>query len=186
MTLPELAIKRHVTTLMIIVSLVVLGGVALLRLPLAFMPDIEEPQLFVRVPWETASPEQIERSVVRPLEDALGSVKGLRGMWSMCNDEGGMVRLQFDWGTNMALARVEVWEKIDRMRRDLPDDIGDIMVSSNWDAREADMPIVEGRLSSNGDLSASYDLLDRKIVRPLERIPGVAQVRLDGAMHAAQ
>ena len=180
MTLPELAIKRHVTTLMILVSLVVLGGVALVRLPLAFLPDVEEPQLFVRIPYNNASPEQVERMIVRPVEDALGSVKGLRSMWSMCNEDGGMVRLQFAWSMDMRLTRVEVWEKLDRIRRDLPDDIGDITVSTNWNAREADMPIVEGRLSSKSDLSESYDLLDRKIVRPLERIPGVAQVRLDG------
>jgi HAE1 family hydrophobic/amphiphilic exporter-1 len=180
MTLPELAIRRHVTTLMILVSLVVLGGVALLRLPLAFLPDIDEPYLFVRVPYSSASPEQIERMIVRPVEDAVGSSKGLRDMWSMCNQDGGVVRLQFDWAMDMNLARVEVWEKLDRIRRDLPDDIGDITVSSNWDAREADQPIVEGRLSSKRDLSESYDLLERKIIRPIERIPGVAQVRLDG------
>src|SRR4029434_11071107 len=69
---------------------------------------------------------------------------------------------------------------MDRVRRDLPDDIGDIMVSNNWDARESDMPIIEGRLSSKKDLSESYDLLERRIVKPLERIPGVARVRLDG------
>ncbi|MEJ2721867.1 MAG: efflux RND transporter permease subunit [bacterium] len=180
MTLPELAIKRHVTTLMIIVSLVVLGLVALFRLPLAFLPDYDEPQIFVRVPYENASPEQIERMIVRPVEDALGSVKGLKQMWSMCDRDGGMVRLQLDWSIDMALARVEVWEKLDRIRRDLPDDIGDITVGSHWDSREADMPIVEGRISSKRDLSESYDLLERKIIRPLERIPGVAQVRLDG------
>ena len=180
MTLPELAIKRHVTTLMIIVSLVVLGLVALFRLPLAFLPDYERPHVFVRVPYENASPEQIERMIVRPVEDALGSVKGLRRLWSICERDGGMVRLQFDWSTDMSMARVEVWEKIDRIRGDLPDDVGDITVSSNWDSREADMPVVEGRLSSKRNLSESYDLLDRKIVRPLERIPGVAQVRLDG------
>ena len=45
MTLPELAIKRHVTTLMILVSLVVLGGVALSRVPLAFLPEVEQPPL---------------------------------------------------------------------------------------------------------------------------------------------
>ncbi|UCG50772.1 MAG: efflux RND transporter permease subunit [Candidatus Latescibacterota bacterium] len=180
MTLPELAIKRHVTTLMIIVSLVVLGLVALFRLPLAFLPDFDEPHLFVRVPYENASPEQVERMIVRPVEDALGSVKGLRQIWSACDRDGGMVRLQFEWSIDMALARVEVWEKIDRIRRDLPDDIGDITVGTHWDAREADMPIVEGRISSKRDLSESYDLLDRKIIRPLERIPGVAQVRLDG------
>jgi HAE1 family hydrophobic/amphiphilic exporter-1 len=180
MTLPELAIRRHVTMLMILVSLVSLGGVALFHLPLAFLPDFEEPELFIRVPYPNASPEQIERMIVRPIEDAAGSAKGLQQIWSACDQEGGMVRLQFDWATDMNVARVEVWEKIDRIRRDLPDDIGDITVGTSWDSREADMPILEGRLSSKRDLSASYDLLDRKIIKPLERIPGVAQVRLDG------
>jgi hydrophobic/amphiphilic exporter-1 (mainly G- bacteria), HAE1 family len=180
MTLPEIAIKRHVTMLMIIVSLVVLGAVALFRLPLAFMPDFEQPRLFVQLPYQNASPAQVERLIVRPVEEALGSVNGLRHMWSHIDDQGGTIGLEFDWAQNMKVSRTDVWEKIDRVRRDLPDDIGDIQVSSNWDAREADQPIIEGRLSSKKNLSESYDLLDRRIVKPLERINGVANVRLDG------
>ena len=118
--------------------------------------------------------------VVRPVEDALGSVKGLRSMWSVCSSEGGSIRMGFDWSADMHLARVEVWERIDRIRGQLPDDLGDIQVSTSWDSRDADQPILEGRLSSPRDLSQSYDLLERKIIRPLERVPGVAQVRLDG------
>ncbi len=180
MTLPEIAIKRHVTMLMIIVSLVALGLVALFRLPLAFMPDFEQPMLFVRFNYSNASPSQVERLVIRPAEEALGSVNGLKNMWSHVDENGGVVGLEFDWSQNMKVARTDVWEKIDRVRRDLPGDIGDIMVSNNWDGREAEMPIIEGRLSSKRNLSESYDLLDRRIVKPLERIPGVAQVRLDG------
>jgi HAE1 family hydrophobic/amphiphilic exporter-1 len=180
MTLPELAIKRHVTMLMIIVSLVVLGAVALFRLPLAFLPDVDEPHIFVRLPYPSASPDQVERMVVRPVEDTLGSLRGLREMWSHCNADGGVIRMQFDWSMDMNVMRSDVWEKIDRIRRDLPEDLGDITVGSSWDTREADMPIIEGRLSSKLDLSESWDLLERRIVRPLERIPGVAQVRLDG------
>jgi HAE1 family hydrophobic/amphiphilic exporter-1 len=101
-------------------------------------------------------------------------------MFSRCHEDGGMIRLEFDWSTDMHMARVEAWEKIDRIRRDLPEDIGDITVSTNWDSREADMPIIEGRLSSKRDLSESWDLLERRIVKPIERVPGVAQVRLDG------
>jgi len=179
-TLPEIAIRRPVTALMLLLSMVVLGCVALARLPLAFMPDIVEPELFVNLPYDNASPEQVERMIVRPVEDALGSVKGLQTMWSRCGTDGGRIRLGFDWGMDMHLARVDVWERLDRIRGELPDDMGDIQVSSNWDARDADMPVLEGRLSSPRDLSESYDLLDRKIIRPLERIPGVAQVRLDG------
>ena len=180
MTLPEIAIKRPVTALMVIISIVVLGLVAITRLPLAFMPDFVEPELFVILPYDNASPEQIERMVVRPVEDALGGVKGLQSMWSRCGGDGGRIRLGFDWGADMHMARVEVWERIDRIRGELPDDIGDIQVSSSWDSRDADSPVLEGRLSSPRDLSESYDLLERKIIRPLERVPGVAQVRLDG------
>jgi len=180
MTLPEIAIKRHVTMLMIIISLVVLGLVALFRLPLAFMPDVEQPMLFVHFNYENANASQIERLVIRPSEEALGSVNGLKNMWSHVDNNGGNVGLEFDWSQNMKVARTDVWEKIDRIRKDLPADIGDITVSNNWDGREAEMPIIEGRLSSKKNLSESYDLLERRIVKPLERIPGVAQVRLDG------
>ena len=71
MSLPELAIRRHVTTLMLILSLVVLGAVALGRLPLAFLPDMEEPELFVRIPYRNAAPEQVEHMIIRPVEDPL-------------------------------------------------------------------------------------------------------------------
>lgn len=179
-TLPELAIRRPVTTLTLIVSVVVLGSVALTRLPLAFMPDIVQPELFIQLPYDNASPEQVERMIVRPVEDAVGSVRGLRSLWSTCGAEGGRVRLEFDWATDMNLARVEVWERLDRIRGELPADIGDILVSTNWDSRDADQPVLEGRLSSPRNLSESYDLIDRKIIKPLERVPGVAQVRLDG------
>ncbi len=180
MTLPDLAIKRPITTLMVIVSLVVLGTVAMFRLPLGFLPDVNRPYLFVNAPYPNSTPEQTERMVIRPLEEGLGSVKGLRNMWSSCDRDGGVVRLEYDWSRNMGAARVEVQEKLDRLKQDLPDGVGDITVGSSWDSREAEEPVLEGRLSSKRDLSASYDLLDRKIVKPLERIPGVAQVRLDG------
>ena len=180
MALPDLAVKRPVTTLMLIVSLTVLGAVSLFRLPLAFMPDMVRPELFVRVPYPEASPDQIERMVVRPLEEALGTVRGLESMWAFVDQGGAVVGLQLDWSSDMRLARVEVWERLDRVRDELPDDIGDVTVAPSWDSRQADSPILEGRLSSPQNLSESYDLLERKIVRPLQRVPGVAQVRLDG------
>lgn len=180
MTLPELAIRRPVTTAMVLVSLAVLGTVALDRLPLAHLPEVEEPELFVRLPWPEASPEQVERMVIKPVEEALASVGNLREMWSRASDDGATIRLEFAWGTDPKLAQVEVLEKLDLVRRELPEDIEDISVGSHWNNREADSPVIEGRLSSKRDLSESYDLLERKIVRPLQRVAGVAQVRLDG------
>ncbi len=180
MTLPELAIRRPVTTLTVIISLVVLGLVALVRLPLGFMPEVNRPVLFVQVPFPNSTPEQTERLIIRPIEEVLGSVKGVTSMNSMCDTDRGRVNLEFSWGHEMSLARAEILERIDRIRGELPDTIGDITISGSWDAREEEQPVLEGRLSSNRDLSESYDLLERKIIRPLERINGVATVRMDG------
>ncbi|MGK2858947.1 MAG: efflux RND transporter permease subunit [Thermoanaerobaculia bacterium] len=180
MTLPEIAIKRPVTTVTLIASIVVLGVVALVRLPLGFMPEVERPILFVFVPFPNATPEQTERLIVRPIEEALGSVKGVKRIFARANNEGGRVGLEFEWGHPMSLARAEVIERVDRIRGELPDTIGDISIGGSWNTREDDTPILEARLSSPRDLSESYDLLERKIVRPLERIDGVASVRLDG------
>ena len=180
MTLSDLAIRRPITMLTILVCLVVLGVVALGRLPLGFLPEVNEPRLFVNADYPNATPEQVERLVVRPLEEALASVKGLKSIWSSCDRDGGRLTLEFNWGHKMNLARMEVREKIDRIGRELPEEVEEVRVGSSWGSREDDSPVLEGRLSSNRDLSESYDLLDRKIVKPLERIAGVTQVRLDG------
>jgi HAE1 family hydrophobic/amphiphilic exporter-1 len=180
LTLPELAIRRPVTTLMIIISLVVLGGVALVRLPLAFLPEMDAPMLSVRVPYPNAPPDQVERLIVRPIEDVLGSVNGLKRLSSHSTTSGGTVELHFDWSADLHLARAEVWEKLNRIRRELPEDIEDIVVGTGWHWGGMDDPILKSRLSSKLDLSESYTVLERRVIKPLERVPGVAQVRLDG------
>jgi HAE1 family hydrophobic/amphiphilic exporter-1 len=179
-SLPEISIRRPVATLMLLLSIALLGTIAVFKLPVGFLPEVQRPELYVRVPYFNSTPDQVERTIVRPLEEALGSVKGLRSMWSACDAEGGMVRLEFDWSSDMNLTRVEVRDKVDRIKRDLPDDIGDISVSSGWDARESAETVLEARVASGHDLSHSYELLERKFKKPLERIPGVASVRLDG------
>lgn len=180
MTLPELAIRRPITTLVMLISIFVIGLIALDRLPLAFQPDMEEPEIYVVVNYPNASPKAVERMIIRPLEDALGSISGLKRMWSSCDNDGGRVSLNFDWDANMDDKRAEIRERVDRARAELPDDVERIMLATSWNPRESGDTIIEGRLSSGRDLSKDYDLLERRIIRPLERIPGVASVILDG------
>lgn len=180
MTLPELAIRRHVTMLMILVSIVVLGCISLTRLPLAFMPDFEKPEVMIRVRYPGSAPEQVEYMITRPIEDTMGSLDGLKTIWSRSEDWGAIIRLEFEWGSNIHLAKVEIWEKLDRIRRDLPEDIQEISVMNDWDDKDAEDPILEGRLSFKHNPKNAYDIVERRVVRPLQRVPGVAQVKLEG------
>jgi len=180
MTLPEIAVKRPIATLMMLLSLLVLGTIALMRLELAFMPEAEQKRLFVVVNYPNASPKAIERMIVRPLEESLASINGMSHMWSNSDHRGARVNMNFDFDTNMDLVRAEIRERIDRTRDELPDDVDRIILSENWNPRETGETILEARIASGRDLSKSYELLERKIVRPIERIPGVAVVSLDG------
>ncbi|MBZ0269706.1 efflux RND transporter permease subunit [bacterium] len=180
MTLPELAIRRPITTLMILVSLFVIGAIALTRLPLAFMPESEDPQVWVIVPYPNASPKTIERNILRPLEDHLGSIPGLKNMWSRADESDARVSLFFGWDEDMGMKKLEVRERIDRARAELPDDVERVIVSADWDPGRNGETILDARISADRDLSHGYDLLYDRIVRPLLRIPGVANVDLDG------
>lgn len=180
MTLPELAIRRPVTTLMILVSFFVIGAIALAKLPLAFMPEQEEPQVWVIVPYPNASPKTVERNILRPLEDALGSISGLSNMWSRADESSARLSLFFGWDEDMGMKKVEIRERIDRVMSELPSDVERVIVSQDWDPGRNGETILDARIAAERDLSHGYDLLQDRIVKPLLRIPGVAHVDLDG------
>lgn len=82
MRLAELSVHRPVTTFMGLVSLVVLGAVAITRLPLAFLPTVDAPFISISVPYPNSSPTQVEREVVKPLEEALATLSGVKKLRS--------------------------------------------------------------------------------------------------------
>ena len=178
MSLPKLAVNRPVTTAMVLLSLLVLGGISFTRIPLAFLPDVDFPGVFVTVPYPNASPRQIEREIVQPLEEALATIPGARRIRSNATADSADLQLEFTWGETVDVARAKVFEAVEDARPDLPDDVREIYVNT---FSTTQIPIVEARISAPGmDLSAGYDRLERRIADPIRRVPGVARVDLNG------
>jgi len=163
---------------MLLVSVLVLGVIALLRLPLAYLPDLDFPGVFINVPYPNASPRQIEEQILKPVEEALATLPGVKKMSSQADADQATVQLFFDWGETVDVARMKVAEKIDEVRPDLPDDVEQIFINT---FSTTQIPIVEARISAPGvDLAGNYDLLEKRVVNPISRIPGVAKVELNG------
>ena len=178
MSLPRLAVNRPVTTTMVLLSTLVLGILSFGRIPLAFLPDVDFPGVFVTVPYQNASPGQIEREIVRPLEEALATIPGVRRIHSTAEADAANLQLEFTWGETVDVARAKVFEAVEDARPELPADVREIHVNT---FSTTQIPIVEARISAPGmDLSANYERLDRRIADPIRRIPGVARVTLDG------
>jgi hydrophobic/amphiphilic exporter-1 (mainly G- bacteria), HAE1 family len=178
MWLTRLAIRRPITVLMGLISLVVLGGISVTRLPLNFLPHAEFPFIGVQLEMVNAAPAQVEREVARPVEEVLATLGGVREVFSNSDEDGCFVGVEFDWGRDIDMLRLEVKEKIDQIRSELPSDIRRVRL---YTFNTNDMPIVEGRISAKDrDLSESYELIQRHVIDPLSRIRGVGRVTVNG------
>ena len=177
MTLAELSLKRPVTVIMVFVSMTVIGLIAAFRLPLESMPDIQFPFLAVSLPYQGSTPTEVERIVTRPVEEALSTLTGIQRMNSVTRADGVNIEMQFKWGQDTSVKAVEAREKIEAIRADLPADLTRYQI---FKGSTADQPVLNLRISADHDLTNAYELLDRELKRPLERLPGVAQVKIEG------
>ncbi|MFZ2752899.1 MAG: efflux RND transporter permease subunit [Lysobacteraceae bacterium] len=179
MSIAVLSIRRPVTAVMLFVSLFVIGLIAALRLPLEAFPEISPPFIFVQMPYSGSTPEEVERTVLRPVEEAIATMPGIKRMDSSARADGANVFLQFsDWDRDVAIAASEARERIDAIRDDLPDDLQRYFVMK---FSTTDQPVVQVRLAAQSDLTGAYDMIEREFKRRIERIPGVARVEISGA-----
>ena len=177
MSLTELSVKRPVTTMMVFVSLVVVGLIATRLVPLEYFPDISFPGAFVQVPYPNASPEEVEEQVIRPMEEALATISGLERINSNAGENNGGIQVMFKQGSDINLKAIEIKEKIESVRNQLPDDFEYYNIFKFQDGGGNTLQL---RISSERDLSDAYDLLNRNLKQRIERIEGVGQVTLYG------
>jgi HAE1 family hydrophobic/amphiphilic exporter-1 len=173
----EFALKRPVTVMVIFTCFAAIGVIAARLLPLEYFPDIEFPFIAVQVDYQGSSPEEVERLITKPIEESLATLSGVKQMTSTSDANQSQVFLQFDWGENVSVKEVQVLDKVDAIRGDLPSDVRHIGVLKQ---SGADVPILQLRLSSNRDLTRSYELLNRLLKDRVQRVSGVSHVSLYG------
>ncbi|MEE8340409.1 MAG: efflux RND transporter permease subunit, partial [Xanthomonadales bacterium] len=171
------ALNRPVTIVMVFVSMVAIGLVASRLLPLEYFPAVDIPFILLDIPYQGSTPEEVEREITRPIEEVIATLSGIKRLESTSSANGSRLEVIFDWGTDVAIKTVEARERVEAIRDQLPSDVRRINVLKfNF----TDMPILTLRISSERDLSTAYDMLMRSLVRPLQRLPGVARVDFQG------
>jgi hydrophobic/amphiphilic exporter-1 (mainly G- bacteria), HAE1 family len=171
------AINRPVTTVMVFVALAMIGLMAAKLLPLEKYPDIQFPGIFVEIPYEGSSPEEIERLITRPVEEALATLSGVERMQSTSSQSKAQIFLQFGWDLDVAAKGIEARAKVDAIRHLLPRDVRRVLI---FTGSMGDQPILNLRISSERDLSDAYTMLDHQMKRRIERLEGVSRVTLYG------
>ncbi|MFO8111809.1 MAG: efflux RND transporter permease subunit [Desulfosalsimonadaceae bacterium] len=174
------SVKRPIFTTMVTLCVIIIGGMALSRLPVDLLPDITYPTLSISTTYEQASPEIIEELITRPIEEAMSAVPGVEEVSSVSTEGQSSVRVTFAWGTDLDTAANDVRDRLDRVVPRLPED-ADTPSLRKFDP--ASFPILVLGASSRLDPIEARRIIDDDIKYRIERVPGVAAMDVWGGLN---
>ena len=177
MSISDIAIRRPVFTTMLTLGLVVLGFLGYQRLETDMYPDVTLPLVSVTVVYPGASPEDVEREVIKPLEEAVVSINHIDILSSTSRDSVGQLFMVFTLEADFDKAASDVRDKVAAIRNKLPDDAEDPIVQK-FDLGAAPVLVY----TAHADLPSEQvrEIVEDRIKPELERIPGVARVDING------
>ena len=174
----KLSVKKPFTVLVAVIMVLVLGVVSVTRMTTDLLPDISLPYLMIVTTYPGASPERVESDVVRPLENALGTISGVENVYSTSAENFGMVQLEFADGTDMDSTLVKVTSTLQTATASLPDTCGTPSVIELSMDMLATMYV---SVSMDGyDIYQLSSFVDDTILPYIERQEGVASVSTIG------
>jgi len=180
--LADLSIRQPVFITMFVVAVMVVGAISYLRMGLDLFPDVSFPVAVVQTAYPGASPQEVERSVTKPIEDAVVSINGVDTVTSTSQDSLSMVIVQFNMNKNDREAVDDVRVRINTVRNALPADVREPVIL-RFDPSSA--PIIAFAIADlSGKLTPGElrSLLDDKLKPRLEQVDGVAAVNATGGI----
>ncbi|KAE9636283.1 MMPL family transporter [Defluviitalea raffinosedens] len=177
MKLSKVSIQRPVTTVMVVFIVILLGIVSMGKLPVDLLPSIEYPYALVMTSYNGAGPQEIESLITKPLESVVGTVSNVKNITSTSSNGSSMIFVEFNDGTDMDVATLNMREKIDLIKGMLPEDADDPMVMEVSPDMMATMQI---GISGSDDLVKLKQIVEDEITSKIERVEGVASVNISG------
>jgi HAE1 family hydrophobic/amphiphilic exporter-1 len=180
MVISDFAIKRPMITVVTMVALVVFGLFALWRLQVDEFPDIQQPVVLTFIPYPGASPEGVEREILKPVEDAIKGISGVDKIFGTAGDGYAQIITLFLFEKDPQVATQDIRDAISGIRADLPVEMKE-PVLQRFDP--ADQPIVSMTIASPAMSPAQLTrLVDPDITSKIRGVPGIAQVQLVGGV----
>ncbi|MBV8197501.1 MAG: efflux RND transporter permease subunit, partial [Candidatus Eremiobacteraeota bacterium] len=179
MWLTRFAIRNWVVTAMFFIGLAVFGVMSYKALGVNLFPNISFPYVFVQASYPGASPSEMEKLVVKPIEDQLNGMENLDRLTANAQEGTAVVVARFKMDTDLNYETIDVQRRVDTARIYMPSDMDPPFVDKFSTASD---PIIEEAVSSS-KLSATQlsDIVDQRIVTDLKGVPGVLSVDAAGS-----
>jgi len=177
MKLPEFSVRNPVTTLMVFLAILVIGGFCLTQLPVDLMPEMELPAITVLTTYPGAAAEDVETKVTKVLEDRISTTPEVKHIVSTSKEEVSVIRLIFEWGANLDARANDLRDRIGFAKVVLPDDVEDPLILK---LDTASFPIMFFGVRARESYADLFKLIQDEVADPLKRLPGVGAVVIRG------
>lgn len=177
MQIIQLAIKRPKFITMVTTLFIVLGILALRKLPVDLYPSVSYPVLVARAQLPGAAPEEMEQLITKKMEDSLSTISGITTLRSVSREGTSIVIMEFDAGVDVRFQEIQVRGKIANLKAQLPEDMKEPEI---FRQDPDDTPIIEIAVTGSRSASEISKLADEVIGRQLRQVPSVGEVDLAG------
>ena len=178
--LTKLALRRPVTIILCLITIAYFGFQSVMGMKLELTPEMEMPMLIIATVYPGASPEDVTDLVTKKEEDAITSLDSVDKVQSISRENVSIVIVQYEYGTNMDTAYINLKKAIDGIQGDLPDDANDPNIM------ELDInSMATVTLAVSGDVDQNlYTYVDDKIVPEFEKLSSVGEVSIAGGQES--
>ena len=178
--LSKFSVKKPYTVVVGIVLILILGIVSFQNMTADLLPNMNLPYAAVMTTYPGASPEEVEASVTRPIEQSMATVSSIQQVQSVSQENVSMVILEFGQEADMDSVTLEMREKLDQIKGYWPEEVANpVVVKMN----PTMLPIMVSAVSAEGENSADASrTITEKVLPELESIEGVASVTTSGTV----
>jgi HAE1 family hydrophobic/amphiphilic exporter-1 len=184
MSIARFSVLRPVAVTMRIASLVLLGLICLTRLPVDLLPRVSLPTLAVITRWPNVAPAEMESQITRPIEQAVSSASNIYQVSSTSSQGSSVVRVQFNYGTDIGQSAIDVLQQVERARQQFPDDPTlQTPLVSRFDPSQ--LPILIYGVSGQEEPARLKAILNNQITPIFQAAGGVASATATGGIDRA-
>lgn len=177
MFLSNAALKRPIAISTLVLGFMVIGLFTLNRIGIDFFPKIDFPYVTIVTVYPGAGPQEVETLVSKKIEDSVSEVDAIKYVKSVSMENVSQVFIEFELGTNIDFASIDVREKVDLIKSDLPDDAkAPVVMKVDINAK----PVMNLVLHGQRPIGELFDLADLTLRDRLSQIPGMATVDVIG------
>lgn len=176
----KFSVKRPYTVVVSIVLIMILGYVTFTNMTVDLLPNMNMPYAIVMTTYPGASPEEVETTVTRPVEQSMATISNIKDMMSTSSENASMVMLEFEQTANMDSVTIEMRESLDQIKGYWPDGVGNPMILK---LNPSMMPVlIAGVSAQEGTPAKTSKLIKDQVIPEIESLEGVASVTAIGSI----